>query len=155
MLRGLKLDFKGAKMGKDQHVGAQFNAKNIGNWTTVSGDVSVGITQASTVGGGPFRARVYRKSYKNAAGTAVGSAYAVLNQEAIDAAGAGGGMWVLLGPLLVAVCCALIIFQANQASTGAKSLAATSTRSAAAGSTCASRRTPAARSGSPNGRPTG
>jgi hypothetical protein len=123
MLRGLKLDFKGAKMGKDQHVGAQFNAKNISNWTTVSGDVAVGITQASTVGGGPFRARVYRKTYKNAAGTAVGSAYAVLNQEAIDAAGAGGGMWVLLGPLLVAACCALIIFQANQASVGAKSLA--------------------------------
>ncbi|MHC4849610.1 MAG: PP2C family protein-serine/threonine phosphatase [Planctomycetota bacterium] len=123
MLRGLKLDFTSGKLGKDQHVGAQFNPKNVNGWTPVSGDVSVGTTQGSTVGGGPFRARVYSKPYKNAAGSKVGTAFAVLNQSAIDEAGASGGMWVLLTPLLVAGCCILIILQATQAAAGARSLA--------------------------------
>jgi len=123
MLKGLKLDFRSAKEGKDQHVGAQFNPANVSSWQPVTGDVMVGITQAEMVGGGPFRARVYMKPYKNASGTVVGNAYAVVSQSALDAAGGSGGMWKFLTPLLVAAGCILMIVQANQAAAGARSLA--------------------------------
>jgi len=123
MLRGLKIDFKTSKAGTNQHVGARFNPANIGSWQQVSGDVMVGITQAEETGAGVFRARVYAKPYKNASGTQVGTAYAVFSQSALDAAGAGGGVWMLLTPLLVAAACILVLVQASGAAAGAKALA--------------------------------
>ena len=123
-LRGVAIDFRGARHGQDQQTGARFDRNAVGNNArNLGGDVSVSIVTGQQAGGGTFTARVYSRPYKNMAGSQIGVAFAVFNQGAIDNAGGAGGMWVFLTPLLVGLFAFLVVFQANQAASGARSLA--------------------------------
>lgn len=124
MLKGLTIDFKSTRQGTDQRVGARIDTGAVGNAArTLGSGVSVAVVSAKSLEGGTFSARVYHKAYKDAGGTVVGNAYAVFSQQMLDNAGGGGGLWLFLTPLLVAVFAFYVLMQANQAAAGARALA--------------------------------
>jgi len=122
LLRGMMINFRSSKHGADQRVGALINVSQF-NGTTVSGDIKVATMQANDPAGGSFSARVYHRPYRNKSNTVVGGAFAILSAAQAQPAGTGGGIWMFLAPLLVLCACGFVVFQANQAGQGARSLA--------------------------------
>ena len=123
VVRGMMLNFSGSRHGADQRIGALIKPQSFPSGREIPGtDVSVGLMMADGTTGS-FQARVYYRPYRNATGTQVGGAYAILSAGQMDAAGSAGSIWIYLTPLLVLLGCGLIILQANQAGQGARALA--------------------------------
>ena len=123
VLKGLMINFRASKYGTDQRVGAFINPQNFSPDKTIEGEVGVATMTAGDPVGGNFLARVYYRPYRNGSGTQVGGAYVILSAARAQPAGAGGGIWVFLAPLLVLCACGFVVFHANQAGQGARSLA--------------------------------
>jgi serine phosphatase RsbU (regulator of sigma subunit) len=88
-----------------------------------AGDVEACTMMATgATGAGTFRARVYRRQYKDSRGLHAGAAYAILSEAALQSS-KGAGAWLLLGPLLVALTLIVMFVQAAKASDGLKALA--------------------------------
>jgi len=120
-VRGIQLFF--TKRARNIRAGASIKETSFSKVAGGFGDIEVGVATATTAdGSGTFAARVYRRPYTDLEKKRQGTAYVILSQAAIDAS-AGGGMWVFLTPLLVLVGIGLILFAANTASAGMKSLA--------------------------------
>jgi len=124
VLKGMMINFRRSKDGADQRVGALINPTQFPvNGIVVSGDIRVATMQANDPVGGSFSARVYYRPYRNRSNSVVGGAFAILSAQQAQPAGAGGGLWMFLAPLLVLCACGFVVFQANQAGQGARALA--------------------------------
>lgn len=86
------------------------------------GDVTVFNMTVDNPTGGQFLARIYHRDYVGAGGK-VGDAYAILSEQAIQAAMPGPGVWLVLAPLLVGAAAALFIASASKTSRDIQTLA--------------------------------
>jgi serine phosphatase RsbU (regulator of sigma subunit) len=123
VLQGLHIEF--AKTGlANQTVGARIKPSQFAGRPLVgAGDVEVGSMWAfGATGAGTFRARVYKRQYKDSRGLYAGAAYAILSEAGLQSS-KGAGAWLLLGPLLVALALVAMFLQAAKASDGLKALA--------------------------------
>jgi serine phosphatase RsbU (regulator of sigma subunit) len=123
VLQGLLINFSKTGLA-NQSVGARINPRSFSGKPLVgAGDVEVGGMMATgATGAGTFRARVYRRQYKDSRGLYAGAAYAILSEAALQSS-KGAGAWLLLGPLLVALALVAMFVQAAKASDGLKALA--------------------------------
>jgi len=124
VLRGIMIRSTDPKRLADRSVGARIRPETFMSTPLPGTDVRVGHVQAeSATGAGTFPARVYYREYADPAdGKRVGGVYVIVSEAALAAQG-GGGMWLFLAPLLVAVACGLFVFQANKVSDGIKGVA--------------------------------
>jgi hypothetical protein len=121
-VRGIQLKFT-QKGIRNHTVGAGVGGLPSIQMLKQVGDIKVGrATATKTDGTTTFAARIYQRDYKDRRGVKVGNAFVILSEQAITAK-QGAGMWLFLAPLLVAVGVGLVIFTANNASSGMQSLA--------------------------------
>jgi serine phosphatase RsbU (regulator of sigma subunit) len=117
-LRGMMLHWN-VKGIPDQVVGARIKPELFQQGKALANEVAVGPATATAASGqGTFAARVYYRPVRKD-GKPVGGAYVILAESALQAEG-GGGMWVILAPLLVACACVGFILVAGRTSAGIK-----------------------------------
>jgi hypothetical protein len=121
-LRGLMIRASDTKVLNDWGVGARINADAFQSQRKIGGEVSVATMPASLPGGsGVFTARVYHRGYKQGKNH-VGDVYVILSEAALQPSG-GGGVWVFLTPLLVAIAIGLLLAMVNKHVTTLKGVA--------------------------------
>jgi len=104
------------------YTGARIDPGSFQTTHRVGAGVDVGIMSASdAMGAGSFRARVYHRTYNHPVEGPVGDVYVILAQSALEGGG-GGGLWIALTPLLVAVAAGFVILQANKVSEGLRNV---------------------------------
>jgi hypothetical protein len=120
-VRGLQIHSLNNRVLGDHSCGARIRPQDEFRNVGAIGDVQVGRMTATLAGqAGTFPARVYMRPYLTGDAT-VGAVYVILAESALE--GSGGGMWVMLTPLLVAVAAGFLLLQANRFAGDAKALA--------------------------------
>lgn len=112
-LRGIMIRPSDSKVMSRHSVGAVINTDAFQSARKIGGEVSVANMQAALPGGaGVFNARVYHRAYK-VGRKHVGDVYVILSEGALQPAG-GGGMWIFLTPLLVAIVIGILLAMVNK-----------------------------------------